>query len=268
MSGFPQGQFLSIYFLFPVNRPWFPVSWHAPNFLLKIRHFKYYNVITLEIIFSPLSMIYCCCLSWAAIIHLVNFPNDFAQCISCYVCSCLPLFGSDLRDTSLNALEPKRKQNRKYFMVFAGLQIVSQLEPSMLSQTTYNCLNLYLLLHGAQRSTRGISIGSPQAFSEYVFRLERAHGPPGSLAYLGAFPSPYSFRYLPLQIPLSQAFWSVSCLFHSPTLSQMTVSSIMLLNPLTNAVQKTISSLRKFQEDQNKGSLWANHLGNHQTFFW
>ena len=102
----------------------------------------------------------------------------------------------------------------------------------MLSQTIYNCLNTYLLLHGAQRSTIDISIGSPQAFSEYIFSLGHAHDPPDSLTYLGALPSPYSFRYLSPQAPLIQTFWSVSCLSHSPSLPQVTVRSYkMTLNP-------------------------------------
>ena len=136
---------------------------------------------TLEVIFSPFQ--------WFAVVaycklqpstYLVTFLKYFAQCVSCHVCSCLPLSGNDLREIFLNALEPKRKPNRKDFVVYAVLADCFWTRASVLSQTICNYLNLYFLLHGARRPTRGKSIGSPQVFSEYVFRLGHAHGPPDS----------------------------------------------------------------------------------------
>lgn len=58
MPGLPQRGFLSINFL-PVNGTFFPVSFYAlfcfvlPCFLLKTRHFEYFNTVTLEMRILP-----------------------------------------------------------------------------------------------------------------------------------------------------------------------------------------------------------------------
>lgn len=122
----------------------------------------------------------------------------------------------------LKCLEPKRKQNRKDFVVFA-------IFADCLWTTVLQCLarpsTTVLTL------TKNPKIRSPHFFWVYIFRLGHAYGPPDSLAYLETLPSPYTFSYLPPQASLSQIFGlSDACPVLHP-LPQVTVRSKMALHP-------------------------------------
>lgn len=137
--------------------------------------------------------------------------------LSCVVMQVsLPLFQwsvTDLRDVSLNVWNQKEKsENTLLYYRLCGLFL--SWSTSVLSQITYNSV---LTITSCYTDPKGTSIGSPQIFSEPAFR--RAHGPPDSLAYVGALPSPYSLVYLTTQPSASEAFCSVCYLLYSPSLA-------------------------------------------------
>lgn len=100
------------------------LSFHASKFLLKTEHFKYFNVVTLEIIFFTFLRVCFCYLLYAtAACFLVTFIKYFCKVShlimwglwrQCYIaCVCLVFYAAILLTAKSQKKEEERKKEKR-----------------------------------------------------------------------------------------------------------------------------------------------------------